>query len=203
MAHLWLPKFSNICIGGSTLVDARRTPPQGSRFFRFDIQNFRNVTASGVHAPPMRSTPPLRGNPGSRHWFGYQVCSNNTSVVRTPKQCNSVIGLSCYYWKSEGPHLCLGIRGCLYNFPRDQSLWDVIYHCVDKCKVNLLKINDRAPSAIYGNTGNTPVQEKKSCTQKVVCDVFVITSACPKLLPEEVFLGISEGPHFLRASVLS
>ena len=27
-------------------------PPYGSRFFHFDIQNFRNVTASGVHAPP-------------------------------------------------------------------------------------------------------------------------------------------------------
>ena len=25
--------------------------PQGSRFFRFDIQNLENVTASGVHAP--------------------------------------------------------------------------------------------------------------------------------------------------------
>ena len=25
--------------------------PRGSRFFRFDIQNFWNVTASGVHAP--------------------------------------------------------------------------------------------------------------------------------------------------------
>ena len=26
-------------------------PPYGSRFFRFDIQNFWNVPASGVHAP--------------------------------------------------------------------------------------------------------------------------------------------------------
>ena len=37
--------------------------PQGSRFFRFDIQNFQNVTALGVHAPlweildpPLKST---------------------------------------------------------------------------------------------------------------------------------------------------
>ena len=29
------------------------------RFFRFDIQNFRNVTASGVHAP-LRGSRPLR-----------------------------------------------------------------------------------------------------------------------------------------------
>ena len=34
-------------------------PSWGSRFFRFDIQNFQNVTASGVHTPPKRSTPPL------------------------------------------------------------------------------------------------------------------------------------------------
>ena len=38
--------------------------PHGSRFFRFDIQIFRNVAASGVGAPPMRLAPPM-GNPGS------------------------------------------------------------------------------------------------------------------------------------------
>ena len=45
-----------------SLADVGGVPgarPQGSRFFRFDIQNFRNVTASGVHAPPPT------GNPGS------------------------------------------------------------------------------------------------------------------------------------------
>ena len=41
--------------------------PQGSGFFYFDIQNFRNVTASGVNAPPLRGRrlPPPVGNPGS------------------------------------------------------------------------------------------------------------------------------------------
>ena len=39
-------------------------PPQESRFFRFDIQNFRNVTALGVHAP-LRVLRPPTGNPGS------------------------------------------------------------------------------------------------------------------------------------------
>ena len=29
-----------------------RAPPYGSRFFRFDMQNFRNVATSGVHGPP-------------------------------------------------------------------------------------------------------------------------------------------------------
>ena len=34
--------------------------PQGSRFFRFDIQNFRNIIASGVHAPLRGLRTPLR-----------------------------------------------------------------------------------------------------------------------------------------------
>ena len=37
-------------IGGSR-GRVRRTPPYGSRFFRFDTQDFRNVTASEVGAP--------------------------------------------------------------------------------------------------------------------------------------------------------
>ena len=43
----------------------RAPPPQGSRFFRFDIQNFRNVAASGVGAPPYEVGAPPTGNPGS------------------------------------------------------------------------------------------------------------------------------------------
>ena len=43
-----------------------RAPPYGSRFFRFDMQNFWNVAASGVHGPPVRGPrPPPTGNPGS------------------------------------------------------------------------------------------------------------------------------------------
>ena len=48
------------------------TPPQGSRFFRFNIQYFRNITASGVHAPRMRSTaPPMRStaHPYRKSWI--------------------------------------------------------------------------------------------------------------------------------------
>ena len=52
----------------STLADqggrARRMPPYGSRFFRFDIQNFRNIPASRVHAS-LRGPRPPTGNPGS------------------------------------------------------------------------------------------------------------------------------------------
>ena len=40
-------------------------PTQGSRFFRFDIQNFRNVTASGVHAPTYEVHAPIREIPDS------------------------------------------------------------------------------------------------------------------------------------------
>ena len=46
----------SVRVEGVSLADlggrARHTPPYGSRFFRFDTQNFRNVAASGVHAPP-------------------------------------------------------------------------------------------------------------------------------------------------------
>ena len=52
----------NPCIGGSR---GGRAPPYGSRFFRFDMQNFLNVAASGVHAPPYEVHAPPTGNPGS------------------------------------------------------------------------------------------------------------------------------------------
>ena len=48
------------------MCPARAPPPQGSQFFRFDIQNFWNVTASGVHTPSYEvHAPPPTGNPGS------------------------------------------------------------------------------------------------------------------------------------------
>ena len=37
-----------------------RAPPYGSRFFRFDIQIFWNVAASGVGTPPYEVGAPLR-----------------------------------------------------------------------------------------------------------------------------------------------
>ena len=60
-----LQKIATACIHywGRTRVTREGTPlqqwpscfcvhaPQASRFFHFNIQNFRNVTASGVHAP--------------------------------------------------------------------------------------------------------------------------------------------------------
>ena len=49
------------------MPDAR--PPQGSKFFRFDIQNFQNVTALGVHVPPYEvHAPPSYGKSWIRHW---------------------------------------------------------------------------------------------------------------------------------------
>ena len=53
--------YSLADLGGRT----RRTPPPyRAKFFRFDIQNFQNVTVSGVHAP-LRGPHPPTGNPGS------------------------------------------------------------------------------------------------------------------------------------------
>ena len=52
----WCPMTAVLAdLEGACLAHA----PQGSRFFRFDIHNFRNVTASGVHAP-LRGPRPLR-----------------------------------------------------------------------------------------------------------------------------------------------
>ena len=54
--------MSSICytrIGGSR-GRTRRAPPLRSQFFHFDIQNFRNVTASGVHTPSYEVHAPLR-----------------------------------------------------------------------------------------------------------------------------------------------
>ena len=43
----WHKPFSLVDLGGMP-----STCPQQSRFFNFDIQNFWNITTSGVHAPP-------------------------------------------------------------------------------------------------------------------------------------------------------
>ena len=53
--------------------------PQGSRFFRFDIQNLQNVTASGVHAP-LRGPRPPTGNPGSAT-ADYELTSSISTTV--------------------------------------------------------------------------------------------------------------------------
>ena len=51
-------------IGGSR-GRARRAPPYRSRFFHFNMQNFQNVAALGVHSPPYEVHAPPTGNPGS------------------------------------------------------------------------------------------------------------------------------------------
>ena len=45
-------------IGGSRGC-TQHVPPYGSRFFHFDMQNFQNVAASGVHGPPYEVHAPL------------------------------------------------------------------------------------------------------------------------------------------------
>ena len=48
----------------------RRWHPKGSRFFHFDIQNFQNITVSGVNAPltPTRLAPPT--GPATKEYLG-------------------------------------------------------------------------------------------------------------------------------------
>ena len=54
ISFLWVRPLADL--GGAHPAHA----PQGSQFFRFDIQNFRNVTASGVHTPRYEVHAPLR-----------------------------------------------------------------------------------------------------------------------------------------------
>ena len=56
--------------------------PQGSRFFRFDIQIFWNVTASGVHAP-LRGPRPPTGNPGSATVIAHTHKLGSSLVIQT------------------------------------------------------------------------------------------------------------------------
>ena len=58
--HYIIVRYSSLAdLGGG------RAPPYGSRFFRFDMQNFRNIAALGVHGPPYEVHAPPTGNPGS------------------------------------------------------------------------------------------------------------------------------------------
>ena len=55
-------------IGGSRGGVPGARPHKGPDSFVFDIQNFRNVTVSGVYAP-LRGPRPPTGNPGSATAF--------------------------------------------------------------------------------------------------------------------------------------
>ena len=59
----------NIVFTGGSRGGALGTPPYGSRFFCFDMQNFWNVAASGVHGPPYEVHAPSYGKSWIRHWF--------------------------------------------------------------------------------------------------------------------------------------
>ena len=59
------PHLQPICLGNrralADLEGARAgRAPYGSRLFRFDMQNFRNIATSGVHGPPYEVHAPLR-----------------------------------------------------------------------------------------------------------------------------------------------
>ena len=60
---------SSACVIGGSRGGGRpaRAPPYGSRFFRFDMQNFWNIAASGVHGPPYEVHAPPYGKSWIRH----------------------------------------------------------------------------------------------------------------------------------------
>ena len=66
----------------------RRVPPYGSRFFRFEIQIFRNVAVSGVGAPPT-------GNPGSATAYvslklSDSICDCDIAKMSTIDFCGTI-----------------------------------------------------------------------------------------------------------------
>ena len=100
----------NFTIGGSRGGRARRAPPPyGSRFFRFDMQNFWNVAASGVHGPLYEVHAPPYGKSWIRHCLLIQSSRISSSAARILKVCR----LSCLHsvqlyanMHSPGTFLC-------------------------------------------------------------------------------------------------
>ena len=87
--------------------------PQGSRFFHFDIQSFRNVTASGVAPPPppTRSTSPY-GKSWIRHcqWLRFwnpPIDASGTRSIGTPLTIKSQVQsmLFCGQWAGTQPYI--------------------------------------------------------------------------------------------------
>ena len=71
---------------------SRPLPPQGTRLFHFDIQNFRNITASGVNAPPYEVDAPC-GKSWIRHWYMLGVGTGSIYEPGYPK----CIQISTYF----------------------------------------------------------------------------------------------------------
>ena len=93
--------------GGVPPVRTPLPPPQGSRFFHFDIQNFRNVAASGVGAP-LRGWRPPYGKSWIRRWF--RLVIKHRSFVYKDQQTNfmfknqSTVGNAMQHLKCENPN---------------------------------------------------------------------------------------------------
>ena len=107
--------------------------PQGSRFFCFDIQNLRNITASGVHAPPTRSTPLLRKilDPPLPRFDGYWHEMTHKTI--TFKRQNYVMFCSHEAYHSAHNHT-QQVNGVLSNALHkmvDQCYSDTTLHFVE------------------------------------------------------------------------
>ena len=66
--HTTISRLTRVECSGGTRGRRQRMPPYGPRFFRFDIQIFRNVAASRVGAPPLRGRCPPHGKSWIRYW---------------------------------------------------------------------------------------------------------------------------------------
>ena len=133
--------------------------PQGSRFFRFDVQIFLNVTASEVHALPTRSTPPppLRENSRSATDLvhlskaGYGPAFVTRCNMASPNcHCDNFCRLSQTYFTDVAAIVIINFRDhydwsvsdnkdyCQYEVP---IIMDS--NCHGHTSQNRLKVNDR------------------------------------------------------------
>ena len=83
-------------IGGSRGGAPGARPPYGSRFFCFDMQNFRNVATSGVPRPPVRGPrPPPTGNSGSATAIYFDIITivSENMQIQNVNQFNIVFNM--------------------------------------------------------------------------------------------------------------
>ena len=92
-------------IGGSRVPPAT-PPPQGSRFFRFDVQISRDRAVSGVGAPPYEVGAP-HGKSWIRHWIRTSTKKKCTKILkhRVTIPCKwSFVKTGNFHTKTDGSH---------------------------------------------------------------------------------------------------
>ena len=115
--------------------------PQGSRFFCLDIQNFWNVTVSGVNAP-LWGRPPPTGNPGS-DTVSY-LCTRH--IVHFSQYFSAKIHQR-FFWPAK-TYLWYSLWSMFSGHERSQN---VTFHCQMALKIHKRARNNEIQSIIQQN----------------------------------------------------